>query len=106
MLRNPNTHSHLVNANCQVFLVLIVSALGKNFTLRTILLMKMQILSSLDEALQQADPSSTIVLGCEQDIEEGIAAAKAGLRTFTGEWFMQSIVKQDLDMSANLIEKI
>lgn len=57
----------------------------------------MQILSSLDEALQQNDPSHTIVLTCDEDKEEGDVAAKAGLHTFTGEWLMQAIVKQTID---------
>jgi len=31
------------------------------------------------------------------DKEEGDVATKAGLRTFKGEWLMQTIVKQRID---------
>lgn len=61
-----------------------------------------KILSSLNEALQQKDLSHTIVLFGEEDKEEGVVAEKAGLRTFTGEWLMQAIVKQRIDLDAKV----
>ncbi|KAG0631398.1 hypothetical protein M758_1G250600 [Ceratodon purpureus] len=60
------------------------------------------ILSSLAEALQQEDLSHTIVLVGEEDKEEGVLAEKAGLRTFTGEWLMQAIVKQKIDLDVKV----
>ena len=62
----------------------------------------LQILSSLEEALKRKDHSSTIVLVGEEDKEEGVTAAKAGLRTFPGEWLMQAIVKQRIDLDAKV----
>jgi hypothetical protein len=56
----------------------------------------------LNEALQQKDLSHTIVLVGEEDKEEGVVAEKAGLRTFTGEWLMQAIVKQRIDLDAKV----
>nr|XP_024374624.1 uncharacterized protein LOC112281876 isoform X2 [Physcomitrium patens] len=63
-----------------------------------------KVLKSLDEALQQNYVSHSIVLGGEEDKSEVENAAKAGLRTFTGEWFMQAIVKQKIDLDTNILQ--
>lgn len=57
----------------------------------------LQVLSILVEAVHQKDPSHTIVLTCDEDKKERDVAAKVGLRIVSGEWFMQSIVKQKID---------
>lgn len=56
-----------------------------------------QVLSTLVEAVHQKDPSHIIVLACDEDKKERDVAAKVGLRIVSGEWFMQSIVKQKID---------
>lgn len=51
-----------------------------------------QILKCFDDALKHNDESYTIILAWEDNKEHEVS--KAGLRTFTGEWFMQVVVKQ------------
>ncbi|KAL6844970.1 hypothetical protein ACP4OV_025143 [Aristida adscensionis] len=51
-------------------------------------------LSELDE------PSQTIFLVCEEDTEHALVAAKGGIKTFTSDWFMNCVMKQELDLEA------
>jgi hypothetical protein len=37
---------------------------------------------------------------CEEDIEEAIMASKKGIRTFSSEWFMNCVMRQELDLEA------
>lgn len=46
------------------------------------------------------EASTTIFVTCEEDMEEAIIAAKRGMRTFSSEWFMKCVMKQELDMEA------
>ncbi|KAL6610070.1 hypothetical protein ACP70R_040039 [Stipagrostis hirtigluma subsp. patula] len=51
-------------------------------------------LSELDE------PSKTIFLVCEEETEHALVAAKSGIKTFTSDWFMNCVMKQELDLEA------
>ncbi|KAH7677128.1 Acyl-CoA N-acyltransferase protein [Dioscorea alata] len=44
------------------------------------------------------EPSRTIFLACEEDVTEALAAAKKGVRTFSSDWFMNCIMRQELDL--------
>lgn len=46
------------------------------------------------------DTSTTIFVTCEEDIEEAMMAAKKGIRTFSSEWFMNCVMRQELDLEA------
>ncbi|CAJ2671573.1 unnamed protein product [Trifolium pratense] len=51
--------------------------------------------------------SITIFVTCEEDIEETIMASKKGIRTFSSEWFMNCVMRQELDLEApQLIESL
>ncbi|KAF8043896.1 hypothetical protein BT93_A2017 [Corymbia citriodora subsp. variegata] len=44
------------------------------------------------------DPSKTIFIACEEDMEEALVAAKKGAWTFSSGWFMNCIMRQELDL--------
>ncbi|XP_010056526.2 uncharacterized protein LOC104444532 isoform X2 [Eucalyptus grandis] len=44
------------------------------------------------------DPSKTIFIACEEDMEEALVAAKKGAWTFSSDWFMNCIMRQQLDL--------
>ncbi|XP_010672949.2 uncharacterized protein LOC104889428 [Beta vulgaris subsp. vulgaris] len=46
------------------------------------------------------EKSRTIFVACEEDMEEALLAVKNGVRTFSSEWFMNCIMKQELDLDA------
>ncbi|XP_058211292.1 uncharacterized protein LOC131323488 isoform X2 [Rhododendron vialii] len=50
------------------------------------------------DKLNQA--SKTIFLVCEEDMEEALSAVKKGIWTFSSDWFMNCIMKQELDLDA------
>lgn len=50
------------------------------------------------DKLNQA--SKTIFLACEEDMEEALSAVKKGIWTFSSDWFMNCIMKQELDLDA------
>lgn len=56
----------------------------------------MQVLANLEEAIGCLD---AIVVACEEDISEALMAAKAGLPTYSSEWLMSCIMKQELDVT-------
>eukprot|EP01018_Ginkgo_biloba_P030891 Gb_07005 [translate_table: standard] len=49
---------------------------------------------------QVQDPSGTISLACEEDMSEALAAAMTGMSTFTSDWFLCCIMRQELDFTA------
>lgn len=51
-------------------------------------------LSELDEL------SRTIFLVCEEEAELALVAAKSGIKTFSSDWFMSCVMKQELDLEA------
>ncbi|KAI5079275.1 hypothetical protein GOP47_0004754 [Adiantum capillus-veneris] len=55
-----------------------------------------KVLASFEEAKQCVD---AIVVACEDDISEALIAAKEGLPTYSSEWLMSCIMKQELDMT-------
>ncbi|KAI5427184.1 uncharacterized protein LOC127126386 isoform X2 [Lathyrus oleraceus] len=44
--------------------------------------------------------STTIFVTCEEDIKEAMMASKKGIRTFSSEWFMNCVMRQELDLEA------
>ncbi|XP_062117920.1 uncharacterized protein LOC133831569 [Humulus lupulus] len=49
---------------------------------------------------QVKEASETIFVACEEDMEETILAAKKGLWTFSSDWLMNCIMRQELDLEA------
>ncbi|KAL1312479.1 uncharacterized protein [Arachis hypogaea] len=47
------------------------------------------------------ETSTTIFVTCEEDTEEAMMAAKKGIRTFSSEWFMNCVMRQELDLQAS-----
>ncbi|RDX97208.1 Mediator of DNA damage checkpoint protein 1, partial [Mucuna pruriens] len=47
------------------------------------------------------EASTTIFVTCEEDTEEAMIAAKKGIRTFSSEWFMNCVMRQELDLEAS-----
>ncbi|KAK7244490.1 hypothetical protein RIF29_39313 [Crotalaria pallida] len=47
------------------------------------------------------ESSTTIYVTCEEDTEEAMMAAKKGIPTFSCEWFMNCIMRQELDLEAS-----
>ncbi|KAL2320707.1 hypothetical protein Fmac_029676 [Flemingia macrophylla] len=47
------------------------------------------------------DTSTAIFVTCEEDTEEAVIAAKKGIRTFSSEWFMNCVMRQELDLEAS-----
>ncbi|XP_064999914.1 uncharacterized protein LOC135633873 [Musa acuminata AAA Group] len=46
------------------------------------------------------EPSRTIFLACEEDMSEALLAAKKGAWTFSSDWLMNCVMKQELDLEA------
>ncbi|PON64550.1 Histone acetyltransferase type B, catalytic subunit [Trema orientale] len=49
---------------------------------------------------QVKEASKTIFVACEEDMEEAILAAKKGVWTFSSDWLMNCIMRQELDLEA------
>jgi len=46
------------------------------------------------------DKSKTIFIACEEDMEEALLAVRSGIRTFSSDWIMTCVMKQELDLDA------
>lgn len=46
------------------------------------------------------NPSHAFALTCEEDMSEALAAAITGMPTYTSDWFMCCIMRQELDFTA------
>lgn len=46
------------------------------------------------------DECKTIFVACEEDMDEALSAVKKGIWTFSSDWFMNCIMKQELDLGA------
>ncbi|KAK6149101.1 hypothetical protein DH2020_016626 [Rehmannia glutinosa] len=46
------------------------------------------------------DISKTIFVACEEDMEEALSAVKLGIWTFSSDWLMNCIMRQELDLEA------
>jgi hypothetical protein len=57
----------------------------------------LQIIKKLREL---DEPSQTIFLVCEEETELALVAAKRGIKTFSSDWFMSCVMKQELDLEA------
>ena len=44
--------------------------------------------------------SQAIFLVCEEETELALVAAKRGIKTFSSDWFMSCVMKQELDLEA------
>ncbi|KAE8710999.1 N-acetyltransferase, putative isoform 2 [Hibiscus syriacus] len=42
----------------------------------------------------------TILIACEEDMEEALSAQKRGIRAFNSEWLMNCVMRQELDLEA------
>jgi len=40
-------------------------------------------------------------VACEEDTEEAMIAAQKGIWTFSSEWFMNCVMRQELDLEAS-----
>ncbi|KAK4373726.1 hypothetical protein RND71_009110 [Anisodus tanguticus] len=49
---------------------------------------------------QVKDESKTIFVACEEDMDEALSAVKKGIWTFSSDWFMNCVMKQELDLGA------
>ncbi|KAK9128880.1 hypothetical protein Syun_017677 [Stephania yunnanensis] len=56
-----------------------------------------KVLCNLKKA---SEPSKTIYIACEEDMVEALSAAKRGIRTYSSDWFMCCIMRQELDLQA------
>ncbi|VAH06757.1 unnamed protein product [Triticum turgidum subsp. durum] len=56
-----------------------------------------KIISKLDDI---DEPSKTIFLACEEGMELAMDAAKRGIKTFSSEWLMTCVMKQEVDLDA------
>ncbi|CAA6654018.1 unnamed protein product [Spirodela intermedia] len=50
--------------------------------------------------LNTLEPSKTIFIACEEDMEDALLAAKKGIWTFSSDWFMSCIMRQELDFDS------
>ncbi|XP_068660316.1 uncharacterized protein [Aristolochia californica] len=46
------------------------------------------------------EPARTIFVVCEEDMEEALEAAKRGVWTYSSEWLMSCVMRQELDFEA------
>ncbi|XP_057784039.1 uncharacterized protein LOC131001573 [Salvia miltiorrhiza] len=46
------------------------------------------------------DVSKTVFVACEEDMDEAVSALKLGIRTFSSDWLMNCVMKQELDLDA------
>ncbi|XP_059668362.1 uncharacterized protein LOC132313561 [Cornus florida] len=46
------------------------------------------------------EASKTIFVACEEDMDEALSAVKKGIWTFSSDWFMNCIMRQELDWEA------
>jgi hypothetical protein len=56
-----------------------------------------QIIKKLSES---KEPTKTIFLACEEETELALAAARSGIKTYSSDWFMSCVMKQELDLEA------
>ncbi|XP_020690991.2 uncharacterized protein LOC110105727 isoform X2 [Dendrobium catenatum] len=47
------------------------------------------------------EPSKTIFLTCEEDMEQALLAAKMGVLTFSSDWLMNCVMRQELELAAH-----
>jgi hypothetical protein len=58
-------------------------------------------LDDLDELSEDLDElSKTIFLACEEGMELAMDAAKRGMKTFSTDWLMTCVMKQEFDLEA------
>jgi len=55
----------------------------------------LQVISGVNKV---KEASKAIYIGCEEDTVGALFAAKKGIWTFSSEWFMNCVMKQQLDL--------
>ena len=58
---------------------------------------KIQIIRGLEKV---NEASKTIFVACEEDMEVALLAVKKGIRTFSSDWLMNCVMRQELDLEA------
>lgn len=56
-----------------------------------------QVIRGVDKA---NEASKTIFVASEEDMEDALSAVKKGILTFSSEWLMNCIMRQELDLDA------
>jgi hypothetical protein len=46
------------------------------------------------------EASKTVFVACEEDMEEAMLAVKKGILSFSSEWLMNCIMRQEVDLEA------
>lgn len=46
------------------------------------------------------EASRTIFVACEEDMDEALLAVKKGIWTFSSDWLMNCVMRQELDLQA------
>ncbi|TVU19146.1 hypothetical protein EJB05_35282 [Eragrostis curvula] len=49
---------------------------------------------------QSEEPSKTIFLACEEEMELALIAARSGIKTYSSDWFMSCVMRQEIDLEA------
>lgn len=57
----------------------------------------MQIIGGLEKG---NEASKTIFVASEEDMEEVLLAVKKGMGTFSSDWLMNCVMRQELDLEA------
>lgn len=57
----------------------------------------MQVIGRLS---QVNEPSKTIFVASEEDMEGAMSAVKKGIWTFSSDWLMNCVMRQELDFEA------
>lgn len=89
-------------------LIVVVAANGRLLEFLSCLLIPMfeyygltwlsfQVLNRLDK---MQEPSRAIFVACEEDMDVALAAAKRGVWTFSSDWLMSCVMRQELDFEA------
>lgn len=59
--------------------------------------MKLQIIGELEKV---NEASKTIFVACEEDMEKVPLAVEKGIWTFSSDWLMNCVMRQELDLEA------
>lgn len=59
--------------------------------------MKLQIIGELEKV---NEASKTIFVACEEDMEKVSLAVEKGIWTFSSDWLMNCVMRQELDLEA------
>lgn len=57
----------------------------------------LQVIGRFDES---ENTDKIIFMASEEDMKDALDASKRGIRVFSSEWFMNCVMKQELDLEA------